>query len=168
VVRFSWPTCTSRTATHKTGTLGLPLFISDEGGRSTAVAQRAFKRAVPNAFNSTPALLAYVEAAALCSIPLVLLDLASAIRRVGASLDAIRSELEIANVARVQSWGHGGFGAYVHRFVQNNMTAVNGAQDEQHHFFYVWHPDSDWYPSLEGRQTQNPLVLRSEAIIMIS
>ena len=58
-------------------------------------------RVVPNAFNSTPTFLAYFEAAALGSISLVLLDVASAIRRVGASLDAIRSELEIANVARV-------------------------------------------------------------------
>ncbi|KAK2666462.1 hypothetical protein RAB80_018119 [Fusarium oxysporum f. sp. vasinfectum] len=114
-------------------------------------------RVVPNAFNSTPAFLAYFQAAALGSISLVLLDVASAIRRVGASLDAIRSELEIANVARVQGWGHGGFGAYVHRFVQNEMAAVHGTQDGQHHFFYVWHPDSDWYPAFEGRQAEDPL-----------
>ncbi|KAI8648810.1 hypothetical protein NCS56_01496800 [Fusarium sp. Ph1] len=114
-------------------------------------------RVVPNAFNSTPAFLAYFEAAALGSIPLALLDLTSAIKRVGESLDAIRSELEIANVDRVQGWGHGGFGAYVHRFVQNEMAAVDGAQDGQHHFFYVWHPDSDWYPAFEGRQIQNPV-----------
>ncbi|KAF4331706.1 hypothetical protein FBEOM_14528 [Fusarium beomiforme] len=114
-------------------------------------------RVIPNAFNSTPAFLAYFQAAALGSVPLVLLDVASAIRRVGASLDAIRSELEIANVARVQGWGHGGFGAYVHRFVQNEMAAVDGTQDGQHHFFYVWHPDSDWYPNFEGRQAEDPL-----------
>ncbi|EWZ29099.1 uncharacterized protein FOBCDRAFT_228176 [Fusarium oxysporum Fo47] len=114
-------------------------------------------RVVPNAFNSTPAFLAYFEAAALGSITLVLLDVASAIRRVGASLDAIRSELEIANIARVQGWGHGGFGAYVHRFAQNEMAAVDGTQDGQHHFFYVWHPDSDWYPAFEERQAENPL-----------
>ncbi|CZR49793.1 uncharacterized protein FPRO_16002 [Fusarium proliferatum ET1] len=114
-------------------------------------------RVVPNAFNSTPAFLAYFEAAALGSISLVLLDVASAIRRVGASLDAIRSELEIANVARVQGWGHGGFGTYVHRFVQNEMAAVDGTQDGQHHCFYVWHPDSDWYPAFEGRQAEDPL-----------
>ncbi|EXL39074.1 hypothetical protein FOCG_18304 [Fusarium oxysporum f. sp. radicis-lycopersici 26381] len=114
-------------------------------------------RVVPNAFNSTPAFLAYFEAAALGSISLVLLDVASAIRRVGASLDAIRSELEIANVARVQGWGHGGFGTYVHRFVQNEMAAVDGTQDGQHHFFYAWHPDSDCYPAFEGRQAEDPL-----------
>ncbi|EXK78679.1 hypothetical protein FOQG_16659 [Fusarium oxysporum f. sp. raphani 54005] len=114
-------------------------------------------RVVPNAFNSTPAFLAYFEAAALGSISLVLLDVASAIRRVGASLDAIRFELEIANVARVQGWGHGGFGAYVHHFVQNEMAAVDGTQDGQYHFFYVWHPDSAWYPAFEGRQAEDPL-----------
>ncbi|KAH7186498.1 hypothetical protein DER44DRAFT_858869 [Fusarium oxysporum] len=90
-------------------------------------------RAIANAFNSTPAFLAYFQAAALGSIPL------------------------IANVARVQGWGHGGFGTYVHGFVQNEMAAVDGAQDGQHHLFYVWHPDSDWHPAFEGRQTQDPL-----------
>jgi hypothetical protein len=114
-------------------------------------------RVVPNAFNSTQAFLAYFEAAAQGSISLVLLDLASATKRVGASLDAMRSELEIANVARVQGWGHGGFGAYVHGFVQNEMAAVDGAQDGQHHFLYVWHPDSDWNPAFEGRQAEDPL-----------
>ncbi|KAL5592560.1 hypothetical protein FOBRF1_013586 [Fusarium oxysporum] len=95
-------------------------------------------RVVPNAFNSTQAFLAYFEAAVLGSIPLVLLYLASAIKRVGASLDAIRSELEIANVAR------------------NEMAAVDRAQDGQRHF-YVWHPDSDWHPAFEGRQAEGPL-----------
>ncbi|CAJ0546626.1 Ff.00g012530.m01.CDS01 [Fusarium sp. VM40] len=114
-------------------------------------------RVVPNAFNAAPTFLTYFEAAALGSIPLVLLDLSSAIKRVGASLDAIRSELEISNVARVQGWNQGGFGGYIHRFVQNEMSTVNGTKDDQHHFFYVWHPDSDWYPAFEERQAQHPL-----------
>ncbi|EXL65342.1 hypothetical protein FOPG_18425 [Fusarium oxysporum f. sp. conglutinans race 2 54008] len=92
-------------------------------------------RVVPSAFNSTPAFLTYFEAAALGSISLVLLDVASTIKRVGASLDGIRSELAIANVAK----------------------------DGQHHFFYVWHPDSD---SKEDRQ-KTLLALRLVAIIMI-
>ncbi|KAF6525354.1 hypothetical protein HZS61_011149 [Fusarium oxysporum f. sp. conglutinans] len=100
-------------------------------------------RVVPSAFNSTPAFLTYFEAAALGSISLVLLDVASTIKRVGASLDGIRSELAIANVAK--------------------MAAVDGAQDGQHHFFYVWHPDSD---SKEDRQ-KTLLALRLVAIIMI-
>ncbi|KAG6996115.1 hypothetical protein FocnCong_v015559 [Fusarium oxysporum f. sp. conglutinans] len=67
-------------------------------------------RVVPSAFNSTPAFLTYFEAAALGSISLVLLDVASTIKRVGASLDGIRSELAIANVAKVRGWDDGGFG----------------------------------------------------------
>ncbi|KAG4269152.1 hypothetical protein FPRO04_12225 [Fusarium proliferatum] len=95
-------------------------------------------RVAPNAFNSTPAFLAYLESAALGSISLVLLDVASAIKRVGASLDGIRSELATANVAK------------------NEMAAVDRAQDGQRHF-YVWHPDSDWHPAFEGRQVEDPL-----------
>lgn len=122
--------------------------------------QRREIRVVPHAFNSAPTFLDYFQTAALGAVPLVLLSLSSAISRVGASLDAIRSELAISNVARVQGWGNDGFGAYVHRFVKNEMTVVyrtpDGA-DHEHHFFYVWHPDSDWYPAFEGRQTEDPL-----------
>ncbi|KAJ3455187.1 hypothetical protein MRS44_013787 [Fusarium solani] len=117
-------------------------------------------RVVRQAFNSTPTFIAYFQSAALGAIPLALLDLASAIKRVGVSHDAIRSELAISNVAKVQGWDNGGFGAYVHRFVQNEMAAVDGTRDgadNQHHFFYVWHPDSDWYPDFEGRQAADPL-----------
>lgn len=113
-------------------------------------------RMVPQAFNSTTIFQAYFQTAALATIPLVLLDVASAIKRVGTSLDAIRSELAISNVAKVQGWGTGGFGEHVHRFVENEMAAVDGT-DGQHHFLYVWHPDSDWYPAFEREQAINPL-----------
>lgn len=111
---------------------------------------------IPGAFNSSPVFTDYFQAAALGAILLVLLDVASAIKAVGQSLEGIRSELAISNISRVQGWGDGGFGGYVHRFVQNEMTVVYGA-DNQHHFFYVWHPDSDWYPAFEGRQREEPL-----------
>ncbi|RKK69597.1 hypothetical protein BFJ71_g17722, partial [Fusarium oxysporum] len=124
-------------------------------------------RVVPNAFNSTPAFLTYFQAAALGSIPLVLLDLASAIKRVGASLDGIRSELAIANVAKVQGWDNGGFGAYVHRFVQNEMAAstermmVNTTSSTSGTRTAIGIPHSK-----EDRQ-KTPLVLRLVAIIII-
>ncbi|KAF5973805.1 hypothetical protein FBULB1_8090 [Fusarium bulbicola] len=101
-------------------------------------------RFIPNKLNSTPACIAYFQAATLRSIRLLLLDLVRAIRRAGASFNAIRSELEIANVARVQGWVLGGIEVYVHRFVQNEVAAVGGTQDGRLHFFYAWHPDSDY------------------------
>ncbi|QYS98932.1 hypothetical protein H0G86_006087 [Trichoderma simmonsii] len=111
---------------------------------------------IPGAFNSTPTFVEIFQAAALGAIPLVLLSGVKAIERVGASLDGIRSELAISNVSKIQGWGDGGFGAYVHRFVQNEMTVVYGAGDE-HRFFYVWHPDTDWHPRFEERQREEPL-----------
>ncbi|KAK4079959.1 hypothetical protein Trihar35433_1064 [Trichoderma harzianum] len=111
---------------------------------------------IPGAFNSTPTFVETFQAAALGAIPLVLLSGVKAIERVGASLDGIRSELAISNVSKIQGWGDGGFGAYVHRFVQNEMTVVHGAGDE-HRFFYVWHPDTDWHPRFEERQREQPL-----------
>ncbi|KAM6488121.1 hypothetical protein HDV62DRAFT_13555 [Trichoderma sp. SZMC 28011] len=111
---------------------------------------------IPGAFNSTPTFVETFQAAALGAIPLVLLSGVKAIERVGASLDGIRSELAISNVSKIQGWGDGGFGAYVHSFVQNEMTVVHGAGDE-HRFFYVWHPDTDWHPRFEERQREEPL-----------
>ncbi|KKP02472.1 hypothetical protein THAR02_05427 [Trichoderma harzianum] len=111
---------------------------------------------IPGAFNSTPTFVETFQAAALGTIPLVLLSGVKAIERVGASLDGIRSELAISNVSKIQGWGDGGFGAYVHRFVQNEMTVVYGTGDK-HRFFYVWHPDTDWHPRFEERQREEPL-----------
>ncbi|KAL4723582.1 hypothetical protein ACLX1H_009220 [Fusarium chlamydosporum] len=117
-------------------------------------------RLVPGAFNSTPAFINYFQSAALGAIPLAILQAAQAINRVGASLEAIRSELAITNVMHVQGWGEGGFGAYVYRFVRNEMASVDGTRgdaDDIPHFFYVWHPDNDWHPSFEECQAEAPL-----------
>ncbi|OBS29461.1 hypothetical protein FPOA_03398 [Fusarium poae] len=117
-------------------------------------------RVVPGAFNSTPNFINYFQVAALGAIPLSILEVGQAIRRVGASLESIRSELAIANVSNVQGWGEGGFGSYIHRFVQNEMLAFDDSgvdQDEKHHYFYVWHPDNDWHTAFEERQAEQPL-----------
>ncbi|KAF9774988.1 hypothetical protein IL306_006949 [Fusarium sp. DS 682] len=114
-------------------------------------------RLVPNAFNSTPDFIAYFQTAAMGAVPLILLDVAQSIKRVGASLDNIRNELAISNVARVQGWADDGFGAYVHRFVQNEMASIDIDASGEKHFFYVWNPDSDWYPDFERRQDSDPL-----------
>ncbi|ENH67508.1 hypothetical protein FOC1_g10010785 [Fusarium oxysporum f. sp. cubense race 1] len=114
-------------------------------------------RLVPNAFNSHPEFIACFQASAIAAVPLILLDLTQCIRRIGASLDEIKSELAISNIARVQGWADDGFGTYVHRFVQNEMAPVEGHTRGASHFFYVWNPDSDWYPDFEGRQRQDPL-----------
>ncbi|KAH7164846.1 hypothetical protein DER46DRAFT_661972 [Fusarium sp. MPI-SDFR-AT-0072] len=114
-------------------------------------------RLVTNAFNSTPEFIAYFQAAAIGAVPLILLDVAQSIKRIGASLDGIKDELAISNVARVQGWADDGFGTYVHRFVRNEMAPVEGRTQGESHFFYVWNPDSDWYPDFEGRQSEDPL-----------
>ncbi|KAI1013541.1 hypothetical protein LB503_001444 [Fusarium chuoi] len=103
-------------------------------------------RLVTNAFNSTPQFIAYFQAAAAGAVPLILLDVAQSIKRIGASLDGIKDELAISNIAKVQGWADDGFGTYVHRFVQNEMAPAEGRTDGESHFFYVWNPDTDWYP----------------------
>lgn len=110
---------------------------------------------VPRAFNSTPTFVNYFQTAALGAVAIALLDLTAAVNRVGKSLEGIRDELAIANVARVQGWGDGGFGSHVHRWVRREMdTSRPGAE---RHFFYLWHPDDDWHPEFERRQTAEPL-----------
>ncbi|KLO88910.1 uncharacterized protein LW93_12326 [Fusarium fujikuroi] len=85
-------------------------------------------RLVPNAFNSHPEFIACFQASAIAAVPLILLDLTQSIRRIGASLDEIKSELAISNIARVQGWADDGFGTYVHRFVQNQKAPLGGIQ----------------------------------------
>ncbi|KAF5714691.1 hypothetical protein FMUND_7261 [Fusarium mundagurra] len=101
-------------------------------------------RLVTNAFNSTPKFIACFQAAAVGAVPLILLDVAQSIKRIGASLDGIKDELAISNLAKVQGWADDGFGTYVHRFVGNEMAPVEGRATEESHFFYVWNPDTDW------------------------
>ncbi|KAF5535765.1 hypothetical protein FMEXI_10671 [Fusarium mexicanum] len=114
-------------------------------------------RLVTNAFNSTPTFISSFQAAATVAVPIILLDIAQSIKRIGASLDGIKDELAISNIARVQGWADDGFGTYVHCFVRNEMAPVEGAKKEESHFFYVWNPDTDWYPAFERRQGEDPL-----------
>ncbi|KAF5261935.1 hypothetical protein FOXYS1_7356 [Fusarium oxysporum] len=37
------------------------------------------------------------------------------------------------------------------------MAPAEGRTKGESHFFYVWNPDSDWYPDFEGRQREDPL-----------
>ncbi|KAK5188245.1 hypothetical protein LTR47_011864 [Exophiala xenobiotica] len=112
-------------------------------------------RVVQGAFNSTPAFITTFQSTALLSITIGLLKLEDAIKRVGAALECIRSELAIANVAKVQGWEKDGFGSHIYRFVHTEIAASSRCQDR--HYFYVWHPDTDWYPNFEERQRDSPL-----------
>ncbi|PNP80519.1 hypothetical protein FNYG_06118 [Fusarium nygamai] len=114
-------------------------------------------RVVSDAFNSTPEFITYFQTAAAGAVPLILLDIAQSIKRIGASLDGIKDELAISNIAKVQGWADDGFGTYVHRFVQNEMAPVEGRAMGESHFFYVWNPDTDWYPDFERRQREDTL-----------
>lgn len=116
-------------------------------------------RVVPEAFNSTPIFLDYYQTAALVAIPLAILQAANAINRVGKSLDGIKSELANGNALKVMGCD-GGFGSYVHRFVKVEMAVdrrTSNDADDQHHYFYVWNPDTIWYDEFEERQRQDPL-----------
>ncbi|CAF3520987.1 unnamed protein product [Fusarium graminearum] len=124
------------------------------------IIERKEIRVVPDAFNSTPNFIGYFQTAAIGAIPLAILDVGQAIRRVGASLESIRAELAIANVSTVQGWDGGGFGSYVHRFVRNEMSAFDNDEvdkEGKHHYFYVWHPDTDWHTAFEEKQAEQPL-----------
>jgi hypothetical protein len=116
-------------------------------------------RVIPEAFNSTPTFLDYYQMAALGAIPLAILQAASAIKKVGKSLDGIKSELANGNALKVMGCD-GGLGSYVHRFVKVEMTVerrTSDGADDQHHYFYVWNPDTIWYDEFEERQRQDPL-----------
>ncbi|RGP79321.1 hypothetical protein FLONG3_2550 [Fusarium longipes] len=128
--------------------------------RFLELVERKEVRLVPGAFNSTPSYINYFQSAALCTLTFAVMDVAQGIRRVGAALESIQSEIAIGNLMNIQGWGVGGFGGYIYRFVQNEMAAFDGTrgdEDEVHHYFYVWHPNNDWYTAFEERQAENAL-----------
>lgn len=162
----------------QTALLALEVWRGYRDGRASKQQEQAFKtmddaiprllnsveskeiRIVPGAFNSSAAFTAKLQTAALISISLVLLDISSAIRRVGSSLEGIRTELAVSNVAKIQGWEKDGFGAHIYRFVRNEMLQANSPtheSDGQHHYFYVWNPDTDWYPVFERKNQEVPL-----------
>ncbi|KAH8894021.1 hypothetical protein GQ53DRAFT_821142 [Thozetella sp. PMI_491] len=117
---------------------------------------------IHNSFNSSSAFTTAFQSTALVAIPLALLAVKDAIDRVGSSLKGIQAELAISNLARIQGWeANGGFGSHIHRFVDNEMREVALAKkrgaDTRRHYFYVWHPDTDWYPAFEKTQRKKPL-----------
>ena len=112
-------------------------------------------RVPDGAFNSTPGYAIWFQSAAVAAIPLILMEISAAIKRVGGKLEAIHNELAVATVARVQGWATDGFGSHIHRFVRNEMRAQQ--RDERRHYYYVWHPDTDWYPAFEERLRNEPL-----------
>jgi hypothetical protein len=50
-------------------------------------------------------------------------------------------------VAKTQGWENDGFGSHVYRFVRNEMAKIESYQgqesNQEHHYFYVWNPDTD-------------------------
>ncbi|KAL1856722.1 hypothetical protein Plec18167_002442 [Paecilomyces lecythidis] len=163
---------------------GMQLWSHYRSGQASKEQQQAFeamKESIPKvvdhvekkeikvirgAFNSSADYIAKFQAAAQLSLAIVLLDIAAAIKRVGASLERIGDELSIANAGKIQGWENEGFGAHVYRFVRNEMLqATSRSQKEQeqadgmqqHHYFYVWHPDSSWYTVFDEKNRADPL-----------
>jgi hypothetical protein len=112
-------------------------------------------RVAEGAFNSAPPFTTAFQSIAALGIVLALMDLSSALKRVGSSLEAIRDELAMGIVAKVQGWEPDGFGSHIYRFVRNEMAAHRRSRGK--HFFYVWNPDTDWYQTFEERQREEPL-----------
>ncbi|UPK96980.1 hypothetical protein LCI18_007915 [Fusarium solani-melongenae] len=117
---------------------------------------RSLEIRTPNrAFNSSTAFSAAFQGTAAIALPLMVLELSLAIKRVGPKLEAIRGELTIANVAKVQGWERDGFGSHIYRFVRNEMEIHR--HDGKQHYFYVWNPDTDWYQTFEEQCRKRPL-----------
>ncbi|RSL79877.1 hypothetical protein CDV31_017169, partial [Fusarium ambrosium] len=112
-------------------------------------------RIVHEAFNSSSVFTIAFQSAAVVAISLTLLSVDDAIKRVGSALEDIRNELAIANVAKVQGWDKYGFGGHVHGFVAHEMAAVKNSKNQ--HYFYVWHPDTDWYQKFDEKREKKPL-----------
>jgi hypothetical protein len=80
-----------------------------------------------------------------------------ALQKIGEVLGDIKEEMMLANSLQVQgSSGDYGFARHVYDFVQMKIDGVED-DDEKHHCFFVYHPDTNWYPAFRRLVRQNPL-----------
>ncbi|KAK2770898.1 hypothetical protein CKAH01_14565 [Colletotrichum kahawae] len=116
---------------------------------------------VPEAFNSSPTFMnTFKSAADLYAVPILLYNAIEAIKYIGHALDGIKDELSLSNVAKIQGWENDGFGSHIYRFVRSEMETASQAQregDTRRHYFYVWHPDTSWYPTFRERIRERSL-----------
>jgi hypothetical protein len=87
------------------------------------------------------------------------------VKKIGENLKGINNELRNSNSLTVQgSHGEHGWAQYVYNFIEQRIeeTAEASGKEsarklhEQHRFF-VYHPDTDWYPSFRKLITRSPL-----------
>ncbi|KAF2812187.1 uncharacterized protein BDZ99DRAFT_558025 [Mytilinidion resinicola] len=76
-----------------------------------------------------------------------------ALKKIGAKLDGIYEEMMNSNGIKVQgSGGPDGFARHVYDFVEEATE-----QPSDKHRFFVYHPDTDWYPAFRRLFRRNPL-----------
>lgn len=77
-----------------------------------------------------------------------------ALCKIGEELGKIKDELRLANSLQVQgSNGPNGFAQHVYDFIQMRIDEVGDGL----HMFFVYHPDTNWYPSFRKLIRSNPL-----------
>lgn len=113
-------------------------------------------RIVEGAFNSTPAFTNTFTNTAALALVLSVTQGVNELRKIGCRLEGIQGELEKLVMAKFQGWENDGFGSGIHRFVQMEMRGYNTHRDNKH-FFYLYHPGTDWYPRFEEKRHLQPL-----------
>lgn len=111
---------------------------------------------IRDAFNSTAVYRhAFTTAAAVTHL-IVVAEGVRELRNIGIQLEGIKEELDRQTLAKVGGW-EGGFGKFIHKFVQSEIGA-NQSSDRKH-AFYVYHPDTIWVPEFEYLLEDHPLGL---------
>jgi hypothetical protein len=78
------------------------------------------------------------------------------LEKVGVQLRAIKNELAIHNNLQTQgSTGDRGFAGHVHGYIKARIRETQ--PDKGKHYFFVYHPDTDWYPAFSELIEQEPL-----------
>jgi hypothetical protein len=116
-------------------------------------------RVPSNAFNSASTFNDLFLAAAVAGILVEAREGVAALKNIGVQLEGIKDEISRQTLAKFAGYEQTGFASFVYEFIKTEINAhgAPSSSDGKKHFFYVFHPDTIWYPRFETLLGETPL-----------
>ncbi|QKX58846.1 uncharacterized protein TRUGW13939_05974 [Talaromyces rugulosus] len=81
-----------------------------------------------------------------------------ALKKIGESLDGINKAMIDRNSIYTQgSAGEDGFATHVYDYIETSIEATTKDSSADNHRYFVYHPDTNWYPAFHRLIRNNPL-----------
>jgi hypothetical protein len=107
---------------------------------------------IRGAFNSTPTFRDPFLTTALAGLSAEVHQGVQYLKQIGCQLEGLADELSAHTIATVQGWQNTDYGAFLYKYLETEMNT-----HAANHYFYLFHPDTTWYPVFNERVRENPL-----------